>query len=53
MIPWARPSHNPSSISIGSVVFAQMTAPCPYALQRGASFPLQIAPSHGGTWTPI
>jgi len=30
-----------------------MTAECPYTLQRDAAFPLKIAPSHGGIWTPI
>jgi len=39
-------ARNPNGISIGSAVFAQMTAKCPYTL------PLKIAPSHGGIWTP-
>jgi len=43
---WA---HNPNSISIGSAVFAQMTAECPYTLQWDAPFPLKIAASHGGS----
>jgi len=37
-------THNPNGISIGSVVFAQMTAECP--------FPLKIAPSHWRYGTP-
>ena len=45
-------AHNSNSISIGSAVFAQMTAGCPYTLQWGPLFPLKIAPSHGGMWTP-
>jgi len=44
-------AHNPSGISIGSVVFAQMTAECPYTLQWFAHFSLKIAPSHGRIWT--
>jgi len=43
--------HNPNGISIGSAIFAHLTAErrraCP-----GASFPLKIAPSHGAIWTP-
>jgi len=33
---WA---HNPNSITIGSAVFAQVTAECPYTLRWGAPFP--------------
>jgi len=40
-----------NGISIGSAVFAQMTEECPYTLQW-EPFPLRIAPSHGGMWTP-
>jgi len=29
-----------------------MTAESPYTLQWYAPFPLKIAPSHGGIWTP-
>ena len=36
--------HNPNSITIGSAIFAQVTAECPY--------PLKIAPSHGGSEPP-
>ena len=36
-----------------SAIFAQVTAECPYILQWDAPFPLKIAPSHGGIWTPI
>jgi len=41
-------AHNPNDISIGSVVFAQMTAECPYTrtLQWDAPFPW-------GIWTLI
>jgi len=46
-------AHNPNGISIGSAVFAQMTAECPYTLQWDAPFPLKIAPSHGAIWTLI
>ena len=45
-------AHNPNSTSIGSAVFAQMTAVCPYTLQWLACFQLKIAPSHVGIWTP-
>jgi len=34
---------NPNGISIGSAVFVQMTAECPYTLQLDAPFPLKIA----------
>jgi len=43
-------AHNPNGISVGSAVFAQMTAECPYTLQweYGTPLsPLKIAPSHG------
>ena len=43
---------NPNGISIGSAVFAQLTAERPYSLQR-AAVPPQSAPSRGGIWTPI
>jgi len=36
--------QNPNGTSIGSAVFAQMTAECPYTLQWFARFPLKIAP---------
>jgi len=52
MIPWPIRADNPNGISIGSAVFAQMTAECPYTLQCSAPSPLKIAPSHGGIWTP-
>jgi len=41
--------HNPNGISIGLAVFAQMTAECPYTLQLDTPFPLNTAPSHGGS----
>ena len=36
---------------IGSAVFSQMTAECPYTLQWFACFPSKIAPSNVGVWT--
>jgi len=39
--------HNPNGKSIGSAVFAQLTAESPYTLQW-APFCLKITPSHGG-----
>ena len=39
-------SHNPNGISIGSAVFAHMTAVSLYTLQWNATFPLIIAPSN-------
>ena len=44
--------HNPNGISIGSVVFALMTAECTYTLQWDAPSPLKIAASHGGSGPP-
>jgi len=43
MLHWAHPSPQ---TAIGSAVFAQLTAECPYAL-GSAPFPLKIAPAHG------
>jgi len=45
-------AHKPNGISIGSAVFTQMTAQCPYTLQWDAPYPLKIAPSHGGSGLP-
>jgi len=45
-------AHNLNGITIGSAVFTQVTAECPYTLQQNASFPLKISLSHGGIWTP-
>jgi len=42
-------AHNPNGTSIGSAVFAQMTAERPYTLHWFARFPLKIALSHGGS----
>jgi len=42
---WA---HNPNCIMIGSAIFAQVTAECPYTLQWTPLSP-KIAPSHGGS----
>jgi len=44
-------AHNPNSTTIGSAVFARMTADCPYTLQWFACFPLKITPCHVGIWT--
>jgi len=46
------PAHNPNGISIGSAVFAQMTAEWPYTLQCGAPFPSKLSIPMGGIWTP-
>jgi len=40
--------HNRNGTSIGSAVFAQMTAECPYMV---CLFALKIVPSHVGIWT--
>ena len=45
---WA---HNANGTSIGSAVFSQMTAECPYTLQWFVCFPLEIVPSHVGIRT--
>ena len=42
----------PNDISIGSAVFAQLTAECPYTLQQAAPSPLKITSSHGGNPDP-
>jgi len=42
-------THIPNGTLIGSAVFAQMTAGCPYTLQWFAHFPFKIAASHGGS----
>jgi len=39
--------QNPNSISIGSAVFAQLTAERPYTLHWAAPSPLKIATSYG------
>ena len=44
-------AHNPNGTSIGSGVFAQMTAEWLYCLQWFACFPLKIVPSYVGIWT--
>jgi len=44
-------AHNPNSISMGSAVFAQMTAEYPYTLHLDAPFPLKV-PLPRGIWTP-
>jgi len=44
-------AHNPNGTSIGSAVFAQMTAECANTLQRFACFPVKIALYHIGIWS--
>jgi len=44
--------HNSNGKSIGSAVYAQMAAECPYTLQWDAPSPLKIAPFRVGIWTP-
>jgi len=46
---WPTWIHNPNGKLIGSAVFAQITAECPYTLQCDAPFPPKIAPSHRGS----
>ena len=46
MLPWIHPTQHPNGISIGSAIFAQLTAERPYTLQS-AAFPLKIANSNG------
>jgi len=43
--------HNPNGISIGSAVFALLTAERPYTSQWATPFPLKIAPSNGKMYT--
>jgi len=45
-------AHNRNGISIGSAVFAEMTAECPYTLQWAATSPIKIAFSHGVSGRP-
>jgi len=45
------PLNIPNGISIGSAVFAQLTAGSPCTLQWAASFPLKIDPLRGEIWT--
>ena len=40
-------AHNPNGISIGSAVFAQLTAECPYTLQWDAPSPSKLPLSMG------
>jgi len=44
--------HNPNGISIGSAIFAQLTAEFPYTLQWATLYP-KTAPSHWGIWISI
>jgi len=52
MIPCPIRAHNPNAILIGSAVFAQMTAECPYTLQWDAYFPSKF-PLPVGDLDPI
>jgi len=52
-IPWAHPSLQPNGISIGSAIFAQMTAECPDTLQWDAPFAAQNCPFPLGDPNPI
>jgi len=45
--------HFPNGISIGSVIFAQLTAECRYTLQWAAPFRLKIVPSLMDVCTPL
>ena len=46
------PTYNPNGITIGSAVFAQVTAECPYTLQW-AILPPSKLPLTMGIWTPL
>jgi len=45
-------AHNLNGISISSAVFAQMTAECPYTLQRDAPSPIKLPFPMGGCGPP-
>jgi len=47
MLHWAYPSPYLNGISIGSAVYAQLTAEGSYILQWAATSPIKIAHSHG------
>jgi len=47
MVRWTTRLSIQYCISIGSTVFAQITAESPYNLRVAATPPLKIAPSHG------
>jgi len=48
VLPLAQPSAQPNGTSVVSAVYAQLTAECRWAC-LDMSFPLIIAPSHGGS----
>jgi len=48
----AHPTHNPSGISIGSAVFAEMAAKCPYTFGMGRPFPASELPLPMGDLDP-
>jgi len=56
---WRIQAHNPSSISIISAVFVQLTPKCPYTLQWDTPFASKLPLSIGGsgppsnTWFPV
>ena len=52
MLPWAHPSPPLKQHLYQFSRFAQLTAGCPYSLQRAAPFSLKIARLHAGISTP-
>ena len=53
VLPLAHPSPQPKNgKSVGSVIFAQLTAESPYTLQLAPLSP-KVAHSHGGIWTHL
>jgi len=51
--PGSMPTYIANNMSIGSAVFAQLTADSPYTLQWSPLFTLDIAPSHWVIWIPL
>jgi len=51
-LPGSIQAHSQNGISLGSAIFAQVTAECPYTLQWDAPSPLKIVSSHGGSGPP-
>ena len=49
MLTWAHRVHNPNGISIGSAMFAQITAECRRACPRACPFPQNLPLVHGPT----
>jgi len=52
MTPWASLSLQSKRITMGSAVFAQATAECPYTLQWDTPSPPENCPFPWGIWTP-